>query len=118
MYAPNSSRASSKKGDFFGTLSVVIAVRNEEKTLPDKVHQILQSSCAEQIIELVIASDGSTDDTAKIITSYPDKRVKGIVFDDWRGKAAVLNEVVPSCQGEIVVFTDARQKLPVESSKN
>ena len=103
------------KEPFRGTISVVIAARNEAETLPDKISQILGSQQADQIIEVLVASDGSTDNTVDVIQASGDPRVHCVAFENRRGKSAVLNEVVPRCTGDVIVFADARQGLAVDS---
>ncbi len=92
-------------------LSIVIVGHNEAQRLPTKLDSLFHSTCQDQIAEVLIGSDGSDDNTADVIAAYPDDRVRLISFDTRRGKPAVLNDVVPQCQSDIVVLTDARQEL-------
>ena len=94
-----------------GNVSVVIAGYNEAARLPAKLDSIFASTIAERIVEVLVGSDGSDDDTAAVLSAYPDPRVRLVHFDQRRGKPAVLNDLVPQCQGEVVVLTDARQSL-------
>ncbi len=96
-------------------VSVVIVAYNEARNLPRKLKSLLASRGAEQVVEVVVASDGSTDQTVEVVREFEDKRVRVEAFTQRRGKAAVLNEVVPECRGEIVVLTDARQELAAEA---
>jgi cellulose synthase/poly-beta-1,6-N-acetylglucosamine synthase-like glycosyltransferase len=63
----------------------------------------------------VIASDGSTDDTVAIARRYEDSGVRVCAFEKRRGKSAVLNAVVPTLRGEIVLFADARQQFDCDA---
>ena len=45
-------------------------------------------------------------------------RVRVIEFREHRGKAAVLNDVIPQCRGEVVVLTDVRQELALDAIQN
>ena len=96
------------------TLSIVIIAHNEAKTLPRKLASLLSCSRAEWIQEIFVGSDGSTDDTVAIVRAHPDARVKAVEFLERRGKPAALNELVPLCQGEFVLFADARQEFDVD----
>ncbi len=93
------------------SVSVVIVVHNEARNMVRKLNSIFGSNGADRIGEVIIASDGSTDDTAGVLKSFNDPRVRLLHFDERRGKPAVLNEAIPACQNEIVVLTDARQEL-------
>lgn len=92
-------------------VSVVIVAFNEAARLPRKIASVLASDDAHFIRELIVASDGSTDDTAAVIANLNEPRVRLIAFDERRGKPSVLNDVVPRCLSEIVVLADARQEL-------
>lgn len=96
------------------SLSIVIVAHNEAKNLPRKLASLLACAKSEWITEILIGSDGSTDDTISIVRAYPDSRVRVVEFTDRRGKPAVLNELVPQCRGEFVLFADARQEFDVD----
>jgi biofilm PGA synthesis N-glycosyltransferase PgaC len=99
------------RGEWTGPLSIVLAAYNEARRLPAKLDNLLASDAADRICEVLIGSDGSDDDTPEVVASYPDRRVRLISFAERRGKAAVLNALVPQCQSDVVVLTDARQLL-------
>jgi cellulose synthase/poly-beta-1,6-N-acetylglucosamine synthase-like glycosyltransferase len=59
-----------------------------------------------------VISDGSTDRTAAILREYThDARVQVVMNQLSRGKASGLNDAIALAQGEVVVFTDARQQI-------
>jgi poly-beta-1,6-N-acetyl-D-glucosamine synthase len=100
------------KAPFEGRVSVVVVAYNERDNLPAKLRSLLQANRADELIdELVVASDGSTDDTAIRVADVHDPRVRLIEFREQRGKPSVLNDVIPPCRNAIVVLTDARQEL-------
>lgn len=99
------------RGEWTGPLSIVVAACNEAHRLPAKLDSLFASDAADRIREVLIGSDGSDDDTPRVVASYPDRRVRLFSFTRRRGKAAVLNDLVPQCQSDVVVLTDARQLL-------
>ncbi len=99
------------KQDVERPVSIVIVAHNEARTLPKKLRSLLASTRAEWIREILIGSDGSTDDTARVLAAIPDPRIKLFPFASRRGKPAVLNELVPLCQSEFVLLADARQEF-------
>jgi len=93
-------------------VSIVMVVRNEEQVLPTKINNLLGIDYPTDRMELVIVSDGSTDHTESILHGYArNPRVRIVMNQLSRGKASGLNDALQVIQGEIVVLTDARQKL-------
>lgn len=92
-------------------VSVVIACHNEAERIRVKLNKLLWSAQADTIGEIVIGSDGSTDNIADVIASFKDRRIRLIEFANRRGKPAVLNDLIPRCVSEIIVLCDARQIL-------
>ena len=90
-------------------VSVVIVAHNEARNLPRKLTSILACVRSEWIEEILIGSDGSTDDTVQVLEQFPDPRVHVIDFKQRRGKPSVLNDLIPRCKGDIVLLADSRQ---------
>ena len=89
------------------SVSLVVAAYNEEKVLRDKIENSLALDYPKDQLEIVIASDGSTDATNTIAESYAHK---GIILHrviPRGGKTAALNTVIPKTKGEILVLSDA-----------
>jgi cellulose synthase/poly-beta-1,6-N-acetylglucosamine synthase-like glycosyltransferase len=87
-------------------VSIVIAARNEAPQLPARIENLLSLQYAGDR-EIIVVSDGSTDDTAAALAPWKD-RVRLIELSA-SGKAAVLNAGVRAARHAIVVFADARQ---------
>lgn len=88
-------------------ISVLIAAHNEEAVIAERIVNALALDYPASRIEIVIASDGSTDRTTEVVRRLADPRMKLIEFSTRRGKASVLNAVVPTLAGEIVILSDA-----------
>ena len=101
------------RAPYFPQLSVVMVVRDEAIVLERKLENLLSLDYPVKALEIVVASDGSTDCTNKILASYTDStsRVRSLLNPQSRGKAAGLNDAIAAARGEIIVFTDARQKI-------
>jgi biofilm PGA synthesis N-glycosyltransferase PgaC len=97
-----------QKGSFIPSVSIVIAARNEEANLPAKLENLRLLDYPPELLEIVIASDGSTDRTASILREQATAIV-AVVLDRQNGKACALNEAVKRATGEVLVFLDARQ---------
>jgi cellulose synthase/poly-beta-1,6-N-acetylglucosamine synthase-like glycosyltransferase len=90
-------------------VTVVIAARNEAPHLPQRVDNILASDFPAAAMEIIVASDGSTDDTAAQLAPYGG-RVKLLQLPA-AGKAGALNAAVREANHPILVFADARQRF-------
>jgi glycosyltransferase involved in cell wall biosynthesis len=107
------SRARSRpirKGPAEPTFSIVIPAHNEAQILPRKLESILNQDYPPALVEVLVASDGSTDDSGAVVASYS---ANGVRFLDYErgGKAATLNRAVTAAQNEILIFTDANAIL-------
>jgi len=93
-------------------ISIVMIVRNEAPALPAKLRNLMELNYPQDLAEIVLVSDGSTDGTNQILSEYaPDPRVRVIIHSHSAGKAAGLNDAIQVSRGEIIVFTDARQRI-------
>jgi cellulose synthase/poly-beta-1,6-N-acetylglucosamine synthase-like glycosyltransferase len=92
-------------------VSLIISAYNEEDVIHEKLLNSLSLDYPPGLLEIVVASDGSTDRTTAIATEVAAAGVTVYAFPGRRGKNAVLNEVVPRARGEIVLFTDANGKF-------
>ena len=93
-------------------ISIVMVVRNEERWLESKLRNLLELDYPQARYQIVVVSDGSTDRTDEILQQHAsDPRVQVIVNRLPRGKASGLNDAISLAAGEVVVLTDARQKI-------
>jgi Glycosyltransferases, probably involved in cell wall biogenesis len=96
------------KGNITPTVSIIIAAHNEEANLSAKLDNLRLLNYPKERIEIVIASDGSTDQTVNILRGQAPW-VLPVILEESRGKAAALNAAVKQATGEILVFFDVRQ---------
>jgi biofilm PGA synthesis N-glycosyltransferase PgaC len=89
-------------------VSIIMAVRNEEANLPSKLENLRLLNYPADRLQIVIASDGSTDGTAAILREQHSDVIP-IILEQSNGKGCALNEAVKLAQGDILVFLDARQ---------
>ena len=93
-------------------ISVVMVVRNEQKVLARKLRNLLELDYPADRLQIVVVSDGSTDDTESILREQArNPRVHVVLNQLAGGKALGLNDGLSMAGGEIVVFTDARQEI-------
>lgn len=92
-------------------VSVLVIAHNEADRIAGRIENLLALDYPRDRLEILIASDGSTDDTVCRARAFGAAGVQVWPFAERRGKAAVINDVVPLVRGEIVVFADARQRF-------
>lgn len=106
------------KGGFTPPLSAVICVRDEEKQIVRRIRNLLGMDYPADLIEVVIVSDGSTDDTEKMVADFGDPRVKLIALDEQRGKASALNAGIGSASHDFLLLGDARQTFSPNTARD
>jgi len=106
-----------RKGECREPVSVVISAYNEEAVIARKLQNLLSLQDSAQIRQILVGSDGSSDRTVEMARSVLDSRIRVIEFQERRGKASVLNDLIPQCQNPIVVLTDARQDVHADAIK-
>lgn len=89
------------------SVSLIIAAYNEEKSIAGKLENSLAVDYPGDKLEIIVASDASTDRTDEIVRGFADRGVKLFRLDGNQGKSEVINEAVKHATGEILVFSDA-----------
>jgi poly-beta-1,6-N-acetyl-D-glucosamine synthase len=93
-------------------VSIVMVVRNEERWLESKLRNLLELDYPPERCQIVVVSDGSTDRTEAILREHAkNPRMQVVMNQLGQGKASGLNDAFQVVQGDIVLFTDARQMI-------
>ena len=100
------------------SVSVIIAAYNEEEAVQSRIANILASDYPSEKIEVLIASDGSTDRTVERAQAVNDPRVRALDFRENRGRATVHNDAAAAAQNEILVFSDAESRFTRDFLRN
>lgn len=102
------------RGPVLPSVSIVISAYNEADVIQEKINNALALDYPMHLLEIVVSSDGSTDDTNRIVGDFQQPQVKLKAFER-SGKTACLNRVVPQLTGDIVIFTDANSMFPPQT---
>jgi glycosyltransferase involved in cell wall biosynthesis len=89
------------------TVSLIVAAYNEERVLAAKLANSLSLDYPPDRLEILVASDGSTDRTDAIVREFEGRGIRLLRVEGRKGKTAAQNAAVAVAQGEIVVFSDA-----------
>lgn len=95
-------------------ISVLIAVHNGEAFIEKKLRSVLALDYPHERMEILVASDGSTDRTEEIVAAFEREGIRLLRLPRG-GKPAALNAAIPVAAGEILVLTDVRQDLAPDS---
>jgi cellulose synthase/poly-beta-1,6-N-acetylglucosamine synthase-like glycosyltransferase len=88
-------------------VSIVVSAYNEEPIIAERMQNLIELEYPRGRLEILVGSDGSEDRTCEIVRGYETHGIRLVAFQQRRGKAAVLNDLVPQARGELVVLTDA-----------
>lgn len=103
--------------DYFPTVSVLIAARNEEKDIGWKVRETLGWDYPADHLEVLVASDASEDKTDEIVRSVKNSRLRLLRLLSRGGKNRALNELARQASGEVLFFTDANAHICADALK-
>jgi cellulose synthase/poly-beta-1,6-N-acetylglucosamine synthase-like glycosyltransferase len=88
-------------------------VYNGEKWIRQKLESIRSLDYSRDLIQVIVISDGSTDGTERIASEFSGDGVE-VIRVPKGGKALALNEGMQLARGDILFFTDVRQRLEAD----
>jgi glycosyltransferase involved in cell wall biosynthesis len=86
-------------------VSVVMPVHNRPQLVKAAIRSVLQQS--HRNFELIVCDDGSTDDTADVVRTFRDKRIKLILQRPNAGAAAARNRCLAEARGSYIAYLDS-----------
>lgn len=106
-------------GRFSGTISIVMAVYNEESYIDHRLDELINLLAASGCDgEVIVVSDGSTDRTVMLAKGHSESRVRVLDLSMNVGKGEALTRGCAAAQGDVVVFADARQRWAADALDN
>jgi len=113
LWARLRPRRESNRSGYEPSVSVCLAVSNGAKHIAQKIESIGRVDYPPEKLEILICSDGSTDETAQIVERYRnlDPRIRLLENPKRVGKPAALNRLKAEARGEVLVMTDVRQTI-------
>ncbi len=98
-------------------ISILIPAFNEASVIRKKAENTLDLDYPKDRLEIVIVSDGSTDETDAMLESYGEREVRFVKRPERSGKTAVLNHLIPQLRGEIIILSDASGLIKKDALK-
>ena len=99
------------------TVSLVVAAYKEERFIQERLENAARTEYPAEKFNVLVGCDGAEDRTGQIVAAFEDPRVRLLQFPQRRGKASVLNDVVPEATGEILLFSDANTFLDADATQ-
>jgi cellulose synthase/poly-beta-1,6-N-acetylglucosamine synthase-like glycosyltransferase len=89
----------------------LITAHNEEAVIGERIENCLQQDYPQEKVEVIVASDHSTDRTEEIAQSFGGcvRVVRGVTG---RGKSLTENDAVPLAKGDVILLSDADTRFP------
>ena len=98
-------------------ISVVLPTYNRASLLPRAIESVLVQTWTD--LELIVVDDGSSDDTASVMASFTDPRVRYVRYEDNRGANHARNVGIREARGRFIAFQDSDDDwFPEKLEKN
>jgi cellulose synthase/poly-beta-1,6-N-acetylglucosamine synthase-like glycosyltransferase len=107
-------RRAGATGEYLPFVSVIVPVHNEQSGIAAKLEDCLALNYPRDRLEIIVASDGSTDATEAIVRQYADRdpRIRLLKSECRAGKSGVQNLGVRESRGDLLFLTDANTRTP------
>ena len=99
-------------------VSFIITAYNEEERIKEKIESTLTQDYPEEKLEIIVASDCSSDNTDEIVKAYESQGVKLVRAPERKGKENAQKYAVEASVGEILVFSDVATILKPDGILN
>jgi hypothetical protein len=96
-------------------LTVIITARNEQKRIAEKLENTLALDYPPELLEVLVASDASTDATDDMVRGFAGRGVQLVRAPENKGKEHAQWLAIQAAQGSILVFTDTATRLRANS---
>ena len=100
------------------SVTVLLTVFNEAAVIVERLQNILSSDYPPHLLEVLVASDGSTDETEDLVRQFGEKQIRLFRPAAREGKTGTQNQAIPMARGEIILFTDAGTRFDKNFIKN
>ncbi|WP_298273265.1 glycosyltransferase family 2 protein [Geobacter sp.] len=94
------------KAPFEPPATLIITACNEERRIRDKLENTIVLDYPRERLQVLVASDGSTDNTNDVVRSYAHHGIELLAFPERRGKESAQKDAVLHATGEVIVFSD------------
>lgn len=100
------------------SMSLIITVHNEASRIREKIENSLKLEYPDNLLEIIVASDFSTDNTESIVDEYADKGIQLVCADERKGKEYAQLCAIREANGKILVFSDVATSIEKDALIN
>ena len=97
------------------SLTLIVTAFNEQTRIREKIDNMLALDYPAERLELIIASDCSTDDTDTIVGEFAVRGVRLVRAAERLGKENAQWCAIQQASGDILVFSDVATQMPADA---
>jgi cellulose synthase/poly-beta-1,6-N-acetylglucosamine synthase-like glycosyltransferase len=105
------------RGPVLPTITVIVTVYNEEKSILAKLSNLANLDYPPSLLNVLVASDGSSDRTEELVGGYDQQRVSVLRVEGRLGKTACQNAAAAVATRDVLIFTDATTELDAGAAR-
>ncbi|MGS2724279.1 glycosyltransferase [Porticoccus sp. GXU_MW_L64] len=117
LLTPNKAKITPFAPKKWPRVDLIITAHNEQNRITEKLNNSLAIEYPRDKIEIIVASDCSTDDTDDVVYKYAAQGVKLVRADHHLGKEYAQYCAIQKTNGEIIVFSDVATMIPADAIK-
>lgn len=92
-------------------VSVILPTRHDEKSILDRLQNLLESDYPADCLEIVVGCGAQEDLTRDLVATVNDPRVRVVQYPGQPAGNDLFNECLAQARGEIIVLTDCEVKF-------
>jgi len=101
MILPEHKSADSRNSDSRPKVTLIITAYNEVDKIEDKLRNALGLDYPSELLEIIVASDASSDGTDEKVRSFQTKGIRLVRLKERKGKEFAQSEAIREAKGEI-----------------
>ena len=101
-------------GTVLPRVTIIVTAHNEQARIETKLANTLAIDYPRDRLQIIVASDASTDGTDAVIERYQPQGVTLVRAAERKGKEHAQSLANQAATGNIIVFTDAGTEIPVD----
>jgi len=118
LFPADERRSATSSQEHLPRVTVLIVAYNAEHHIQERIRNVLACDYPHDRIEVLVASDGSTDATVSLVDALDHPHVRAVAFSERRGKTRTLVDAVQQVTSDVILFTDATNQFEQNSIRH